>query len=125
MKINQTTKDKIKAAIPQLKEKYAEAGYERALDLEKKVNETLASKGSFSTVFDDPELSSVAIDCFHSGTWQIWMGDGQSELESLYSNSMDEVSIEDFLQEYMDLDKCISAFIAKVEEWLSKRNLLH
>ena len=103
---------KVEELQPELKEIYRAAGYERAIQLQKEI-EAITGK----IIFNDEEIEIEAANCFHSGTWQVWHGDGAEDMKMIaYYHD----SLESLVKAYKENAKDIRTFVEVAEEYLGE-----
>lgn len=111
-------KGKFEPIQDELKKLYKDAGYEKAIDLQKQYEDATGK-----SIFDNEELGAAAANCFHSGTWQVWNDDGVSDMVDIYQ-SFDEVKTpEGLIESYKGLTKNIKEFVEKAEKYLSEKGI--
>ena len=101
---------------PTLISLYKEAGYERAIELEKEIEDKTGKD-----IFENEDIGTDAANCFHSGTWQVWNGDGVVDMKGLleggYYKSVDEI-----IKFYKDNAPYVERFVEVAEEYLKELN---
>lgn len=102
----------------ELKKLYKEAGYEKAIDLQKQYEDATGK-----SIFDNDEIGGAAVNCFHSGTWQVWNGDGVVDMIDIYDNFTEFDKPEKLVDSYKGLTKEIKDFVEKAEKYLSEKGI--
>lgn len=102
----------------ELKKLYKEAGYEKAIDLQQQYEDATGK-----SIFDNEEIGGAAANCFHSGTWQVWNGDGVVDMVDIYQGFDDVKTPEGLIDSYKGLTKEIKDFVEKAEKYLSEKGI--
>lgn len=116
MKLTEAEIKKLEEVQPTLISLYKEAGYERAIELQKQI-EDITKK----SIFDIKDIQIESANCFHSGTWQVWNGDGVTEMKTMvewnYYGSVDVI-----IEAYKDNAPYVEKFVEVAEEYLKGLN---
>lgn len=102
----------------ELKKLYKDAGYEKAIDLQQQYEDATGK-----SIFDNEEIGGAAANCFHSGTWQVWNGDGVVDMVDIYQGFDDVKTPEGLIDSYKGLTKEIKNFVEKAEKYLSENGI--
>lgn len=101
-----------------MKKLYKDAGYEKAIDLQQQYEDATGK-----SIFDNEEIGGAAANCFHSGTWQVWNGDGVVDMVDIYQDFDDVKTPEGLIDSYKGLTKDIKNFVEKAEKYLSENGI--
>lgn len=111
-------KGKFDPVQDELKKLYKEAGYQKAIDLQQQYEDATGK-----SIFDNEEIGGAAANCFHSGTWQVWNGDGVVDMVDIYQGFDDVKTPEGLIDSYKGLTKEIKNFVEKAEKYLSENGI--
>lgn len=103
---------RIEEIQPTLITLYKDAGYERAIELQRQI-EDITKK----SIFEIKEIEIEAANCFHSGTWQVWHGDGVEDMKQIaYYHD----SLESLVKAYKENEESIRTFVEVAEKYLGE-----
>ena len=116
MELTEAEIKRLEEIQPTLISLYKDAGYARAIELQKQI-EDITKK----SIFDIKEIQIESANCFHSGTWAVWFGDGVEDMKSMlegdYYKSVDEI-----IEVYKGNAPCVRKYVEVAEEYLKGLN---